>query len=93
MKTIGEVSAVPGTGSAQNKKSGQKNVELLFEEKNPRKEAMHKILRCRVNLIKKKGCKEEKYNSFWSFLGITLCRERKGEEFVNPSLKNKKSIR
>ena len=55
MKTIGEVSAVPGTGSAQNKKSGQKNVELLFEEKNPRKEAMHKILRCRVNLIKKKG--------------------------------------
>ena len=46
----------------------------------------------RAPAVLKKGCKEEKYNSFWSFLGITLCRERKGEEFVNPSLKKKKSI-
>ena len=26
-------------------------------------------------------------------IGTTLCKERKGEEFVNPSLKNQKSIR
>ena len=41
---------------------------------------------------KKKGVRKKNITAFWSFFGITLCKERKGEEFVNPSLKNKKSI-
>ena len=48
----------------KTRNQGKKNVELLFEEKNPWKEAMHKILRWRVYLIKKKGVKKKSITAF-----------------------------
>ena len=37
--------------------------------------------------------RKKNITAFGPFFGITLCKEKKVEEFVNPSLKNKKSVR